>query len=349
MDFKNLQSLRKYISGLQGVTENDFRSVQKEATKHILHNLSQHPILKRYILHLSSARRVKNTEPWQAIGEQLFRTLELLIPSSPYQFCQPLTSLDPNDPRPNVREFHLFWSALRILSSTPYLWTEEMIRISYRYPVPRHVISRDVLPFPWMFWSYETAFSTQFIDTDLQAVESEYPETNWFMVCDEGPGFQYMMDITETTEGGETVSGIIGGNYIEYGQTFPDDFPEQMRPAIGQVLGKLAFLNSPHVEITPTRAPRPIRREIAGLVGANVQKDEAICNVVTLRRAMPSSDAERLVPETEREYQHRWWVSGHIRAQWYPSLQAHKLIWIAPYIKGPEEAPFLEKVYHVSR
>jgi hypothetical protein len=42
-------------------------------------------------------------------------------------------------------------------------------------------------------------------------------------------------------------------------------------------------------------------------------------------------------------------VNGHVRAQWYPSEQAHRLIWIAPYLKGPEDAPMLTHAYKVAR
>jgi hypothetical protein len=40
-----------------------------------------------------------------------------------------------------------------------------------------------------------------------------------------------------------------------------------------------------------------------------------------------------------REYHHRWMVRGHWRRQWYPSRGAHIPLWIAPHIKGPEDAP----------
>lgn len=48
-----------------------------------------------------------------------------------------------------------------------------------------------------------------------------------------------------------------------------------------------------------------------------------------------------------REYVHQWMVRGHWRKQWYPSIQANRPIFIAPYIKGPEGAPLLtgDKVY----
>lgn len=52
----------------------------------------------------------------------------------------------------------------------------------------------------------------------------------------------------------------------------------------------------------------------------------------------------------QRVYEkHRWMVSGHLRAQWYPSEQAHHVIWIAPHLKGPDDAPLLTHAYKVAR
>lgn len=69
--------------------------------------------------------------------------------------------------------------------------------------------------------------------------------------------------------------------------------------------------------------------------------------VITLRRAASGSGAG----ESDREYHHRWIVRGHWRQQWYPSRGANRPVWIAPHIKGPEDAPLLggEKVYALKR
>lgn len=41
----------------------------------------------------------------------------------------------------------------------------------------------------------------------------------------------------------------------------------------------------------------------------------------------------------EIDWQCRWIVRGHWRHQWYPSIRKHQPIFIAPYIKGPENKP----------
>lgn len=54
---------------------------------------------------------------------------------------------------------------------------------------------------------------------------------------------------------------------------------------------------------------------------------------------------------SSREYHHQWVVRGHWRQQWYPSREVHRPVWIAPHVKGPEDAPLLggEKVHAWSR
>lgn len=43
---------------------------------------------------------------------------------------------------------------------------------------------------------------------------------------------------------------------------------------------------------------------------------------------------------------HRWTVRGHWRRQWYPSENAHKVIWIAEHESGPADLPLID-VEHV--
>ena len=50
-----------------------------------------------------------------------------------------------------------------------------------------------------------------------------------------------------------------------------------------------------------------------------------------------------------RRYHWQWMVSGHIRNQWYPSTEDHKLIWVQPYMKGPLGLPVKPRAYHVKR
>lgn len=57
--------------------------------------------------------------------------------------------------------------------------------------------------------------------------------------------------------------------------------------------------------------------------------------VVTLkkRRARTKGESEAV------EWSHRWVVQMHKRRQWYPSTQEHKVIFVGPFVKGPEGKP----------
>jgi hypothetical protein len=94
--------------------------------------------------------------------------------------------------------------------------------------------------------------------------------------------------------------------------------------------------------------PRHQRRQLERI---NASKEEVTVqiNVVTLRHRLVKPEHQVKPPEDGVEWKHKWWVSGHYRAQWYPSDKSHKVIWIAPFLKGPEDAPLLEKIYTVVR
>jgi hypothetical protein len=84
--------------------------------------------------------------------------------------------------------------------------------------------------------------------------------------------------------------------------------------------------------------------------------DEKIVRVITLRdverSAMvgPTSGSAGGNPDdARRTYHQQWLVRGHIRNQWYPSKEKHELIWVDPYVKGPEDAPLKPTVRDVRR
>ncbi|MFD5882600.1 hypothetical protein [Streptomyces yangpuensis] len=73
--------------------------------------------------------------------------------------------------------------------------------------------------------------------------------------------------------------------------------------------------------------------------------------LIRLRRARTERGSTPAEEPGTREYQNRWVVRGHWKNQWYPSRDAHRPIWISPYIAGPEGAPLIggEKVFVLAR
>lgn len=86
--------------------------------------------------------------------------------------------------------------------------------------------------------------------------------------------------------------------------------------------------------------PRPERRRLL----RSGFKTPPLVRVVHLRGSRSSRGDGSAGP---KDWRHRWLVRGHWRQQWYPSLESHRPVWIAPHIKGPDDAPLLggHKVY----
>jgi hypothetical protein len=227
--------------------------------------------------------------------------------------------------------------ALRGMMARPYLWTDRCYQIARETPVPKHVISRATLPTPQMWWTWETAYTAYDSSIDGREIGS----LDAMMLSDEVEGFS-VFHIGQS-EDDEHIS--VQGFGFRYGTTFPDDYSEAHREAAGQILSLLAFLNSPYIPKRTERLDRASRRALERY-DHSVHVEDAV-TFVDLRTPVSVKGSD---PESrDVEWKHRWIVRGHNRAQWYPSEEAHHVIYIAPYLKGPEDAPLLEHAYRVKR
>lgn len=94
------------------------------------------------------------------------------------------------------------------------------------------------------------------------------------------------------------------------------------------------------------RVPRAAAKRAARV---GLPNDTVRC--ITLRREQILGKSGE--PDTGQaiNYSHRFMVRGHWKPQWYPSLQDHRIIYIAPYIKGPDDKPLIirDTVYALKR
>lgn len=101
---------------------------------------------------------------------------------------------------------------------------------------------------------------------------------------------------------------------------------------------------------TAERAPKAARKDARR---HGVEAD----HVTVIRLRKTESLAYDPTPTTDdwdgegRHYSVQFVVRGHWRNQWYKSLGEHRQIWISPYVKGPEDAPFQpsKRVYELTR
>lgn len=88
------------------------------------------------------------------------------------------------------------------------------------------------------------------------------------------------------------------------------------------------------VEQTPVERHVRKRLERAGLRGLA----PTTVNIVQLRRAEIEATTHNSDAHTV-EWQWSWTVKGHVRQQWYSTLNEHLPVYIHPHLKGPDDKP----------
>lgn len=295
------------------------------------------PFCTRFIQKVVAAGDNRIYTPEDVIGERLQRLGILLIAESER----------PGEMRMNVRPEHRLGSLLFIaaaaIKAPPHLMTEAVRSQMAALKMPRHVISPSLLP-QNLWITFETGVG---IAKDMTV--------DWLLLADAGEGFSVTIggelgperltfhpDATSDKLDDRLAAQFVQGHFYKYGTTFPDDYSGD--PQIEGLLQLIAFINSPFIPIEKRRPQRQARRD-AARKGSPFADDE-VGFIILRRPASQNGSSEEGDPVAWR---HRWIVSGHYRAQWYPSEQAHHVIWIAPHMKGPADAPLLEHVYKVAR
>ena len=300
---------------------------------YILQGLSRSTVFRQYVARLGRGpgTAVSNTLPWHAEGERQHAACYLALcghPEGPTLagFAKTLDPLDSQSVGVTA--------AAAALHGSVYLWFQEIEDLADAAPLPRHVVNPNVMPHPVMFWSRDNA-----------RVFEDGGENNWWLLIRTPRAIELYGDVVYPHE--ERVEIRVG--HLPFGTVFPTGLTGEEADSARRVLARLAFLNSPYVSAEAGRIPRAWRREAGRMVEPVSPSDPAI-SVVQLRRdARESVQRQREAESEGATWKHQWWVSGHYRAQWYPSDEAHRVIWIAPYLKGPADLPIVQKVYTVVR
>ncbi len=272
------------------------------------------------------------TEPWQAFGEQKGYSILLLLEKIDLLHSDGLSA--------ELLSATKRTMGVLLAQAQTFLWTKKIFDLIKGYPLPDHIIDEELLEFPISYHSFEVAYDVSVMDKEFSGFPSV--ESDSFMLIKKSDRVIVNNFLTTIPEEKEA-KAYVGRFDIPFGVRFPRDFDDAHVEPVRQLLSMMAFLKSPYTSTESRKIPRAFRRH-----GGCAEEDkEKTINVVILRsetaRSVNTYDA------ADVEYKNRWWVRGHFRAQWYPSKKAHKVIWIAPHMKGPEGAPILEKVYAVRR
>lgn len=303
----------------------------------IRERLVTHPLLLRYVRHRMSGPSVLDSTPWAALGQRLAATLQVVDIEHPIEISD-------GGQRTGRRADAIDSAsvATQLLMSQVYLWTN---RVDHEWrqttaEFPRCVVARDILQYPMMFVCNETGYSVDGGPHDKQTID-------WTFLVDSGTGVAVYTFVGSRPGDPDESRQCLDGGMLPYGSTWPNDYSPSQVDAAKHWLTKLAFLNSPYVDLRKHRLTRQMRRDLERKHGKDIAADDTV-SVVVLR----SQKADRrpsIGNEVGPEWKHHWWVRGHYRAQWYPHQKSHKVIWVAPYIKGDTSKPLLEKVYSVCR
>ena len=285
-------------------------------------------------------RELRRTEtPEDALSEREVMASHMIFEPKDYNEI-----LIPEEFRPHLKtgftqEPDLFWrhraklAGLSIVLSAAevFLWRSEIVMGAQAMTLPDHVVGAEGFALPFQWWTFELPVC--FEGTDLRI------ESLLLIRFVERVGIVYQFSPCERTH--EKVHWEM--HQLRFGERVGATHSHAW------ILKMVAFLNSKYVSTDPMRMPRGMRRALAR--AGEKKNAETGVRVVDLRsKASTAGVSTGHEPEAgARDWAGRWWVRGHIRAQWYPSTQSHKVIWVAPHLKGPEDKPILGRVYRVSR
>jgi hypothetical protein len=271
--------------------------------------------------------------PWVALGERYISAVRVVR--------QDVAFLSVGEQHRD--EYTKLEVARLILDAQVYLWRPKVFDTIQHCPLPDHIVSDSVLPFPTSYHTFEIRYEYRpdQIDTISRYIPSVPADIayEWMLMVDRRDHFDLLIFVSSM---GNPAWGLLICFPIKYHARYPEEFPKDAKD-VGGVLGMLAFLKSPDKHIEQHRIPRSIRR---GTQLGDTPASQSV-SVVTLKRAV--HDAIKSAEGRSVEWKHHWWVSGHMRAQWYPSKGSHEVTFIAPYLKGPVEKPLLQKVYDVAK
>lgn len=286
------------------------------------------------------------TRAWEVEAERLTYAVLIAEPQVKLEFGLRFTDMVDGRVHDNTSITMRYLMHRSMLAAVPYLWRTEIMTKAEMLPIPRHTIPENLLPYPLMYWSWQTGYTHKSMNYET-GEQLEFSSDGMLLKYTPPDHIQaYVVGHLQgpyAQQGAYPTLALVSAASFLIGSTWPDDFDKDTQPTIARILAKLAFLNSQYVSNELQQLPRPIRR---GLARASVAGPDPTIHVVSLR---PSGTPRTVGGDSERKFHHQWWVRGHIRAQWHPSIKGHKLIWIDEHLKGPNDAPMISKIYDVNR
>lgn len=140
-----------------------------------------------------------------------------------------------------------------------------------------------------------------------------------------------------------------GGKWADKPQIGVEEYMRTTEGILRFIMAGLVWLSQKIIITNDAHIERHRRKDFNRKTGQELNT----VKVVNLRRTERPVSSGEVNLEDKREYACRWQVDGHWRNQACGTgMQDHRLQWISPYLKGPEDKPLRipqQKVYRVSR
>jgi hypothetical protein len=297
--------------------------------KTIIDALSNNPLIGEHVRAMVSDTPLVLQSARQVLAEKLSFALGVALG-------------DVTMPNENATDADRAALSLEIINAVPYLWKSEQWEIAALSDIPRHEISEHQLPFPLCWFTFDRGFEP-FRDMNKGTPIECMKSIDALMLLEYKKSLMmFIFGVDHTLQG-----RCVYQTFPIAGLIFPDELQEEARLPIGRLLSCLSFLRSPHIEKREEGLNRSARRSLGDALPSISSEDSKRVRFLSLQRHMAGSKAA--AKNQHIEWSHQWLVCGHHRNQYYPSTQEHKLIWVSPYIKGPEDKPLKPRAYKVSK
>jgi hypothetical protein len=309
-----------------------------------------HPLIGRLRQHIRQSEASEgmwhSTEPWQVLAEKYSMTMSAAAslglkvgadnPGTMYFDPVLLRAGLQSDP---AYADELGLSIARSLhDAVPYLWLQKVDELASEADLPAHTITRDLLPDPVMYWSFEDALGPSDARID------------WMLIRTSPHGYEVWCPQADDVRRPGSI--MLTGMLVGYGKRWPEDFRGPSGDLAEFLLKRLAFVNSKYVDVPKVMAHRSVRRAVEREIKPGMVKppEDLAAYVVHLReREQPTVVGAEPGNGPNREYKHHWWRRAHNRVI-HRGTEQERVTWVQRHLCGdPNLPPVRNKVKVVSR
>lgn len=131
----------------------------------------------------------------------------------------------------------------------------------------------------------------------------------------------------------KSISNAVIGDAEPYAKGQIIDIYSVLPPDVKKFIVALLYFMRSKIVVNSTEIPDRSSRKKFGGKGFT----EKTVNLIKLR--VTEYKYPQGIGQADVEWSCRWIVRGHWRNQYYASRHVHELIWISPFVKGPEDKP----------